>query len=235
MNVIARTSLFTGLAVLSLIVAVADADPWKIDANTNVSTALDSYSDNWVGGEAGTFTWATQFLGAAERQLSPKFNTKTTLNLQFGQTVVQDKTTKDWSVPQKSTDLIDGLELLRLTLGGWADPFLSVRAISEFLDGSDKLLVRYINPFDITEAVGASRTLAKNGDVTWSSRLGGAVHQIVDRHHLDTARAFAAPTLPMTAACSSTWTSRPQTGKNGLPCSVRCRCTRHSQAPMPPN
>lgn len=70
MNVIARTSLFTGLAVLSLIVAVADADPWKIDANTNVSTALDSYSDNWVGGEAGTFTWATQFLGAAERQLS---------------------------------------------------------------------------------------------------------------------------------------------------------------------
>lgn len=90
-------------------------------------------------------------------------------------------------MPQKSTDLIDGLELLRLTLGGWADPFLSVRAISEFLDGSDKLLVRYINPFDITEAVGASRTLAKNGDVTWSSRLGGAVHQIVDRHHLDTA------------------------------------------------
>jgi hypothetical protein len=161
------------------------ADPWKIDLNANLTTALNTYSDNWTGGEAGSFTWASQFLGVAERQLSVKFNTKTTLKLQFGQTETQDKTSKAWSVPKKSTDLIDGEELLRCTLGGWADPFVSVRAISEFLDESDTLLTRYGNPLEITEAIGGSRTITKSEAVEFSSRLGGALRQIVNRHHLD--------------------------------------------------
>lgn len=161
------------------------AEPWKIDLNANLTTALNTYSDNWTGGEAGSFTWTSQFLGVAERQLSLKFNTKTTLKLQFGQTETQDKTSKAWSVPKKSTDLIDGEELFRCTLGGWADPFVSVRAISEFLDESDTLLTRYGNPLEITEAIGASRTLTKSETVEWSSRLGGALRQIVNRHHLD--------------------------------------------------
>ncbi len=187
MNIIKRTALVAASLTFFIAAGTAGAEPWKIDVNTNLSTALNSYSNNWVGGEAGSFTWASQFLGLAEKQLTGKLDTKTTINLQFGQTITQDKTTKYWSVPQKSTDLIDGLELLRLTLGGWVDPFLSVRAISEFLDGSDKLLVRYMNPVDITEALGVSRTLEKNGNVDWSTRLGGAAHQLVDRHHLDTA------------------------------------------------
>ena len=124
--------------------SVSSAAPWKIDANLNLTTGLNSYSNNWVGGEAGSFTWGSQFLGVAEKQISAILNTKTTLNLQFGQTVEQDKVTKQWSVPQKSTDLIDGLELLRFTLGAWVDPFISVRAISQFLDGSNTLLVRYV-------------------------------------------------------------------------------------------
>ncbi len=163
------------------------AEPWKIDINTNLTTALNTYSDNWTGGEAGSFTWATQFLGVAQKQLSPKFNTQTTLKLQFGQTATQDKTTKDWSVPKKSTDLIDGEELLRCTLGGWADPFASVRAISEFVDESDTLLTRYGNPLELTEDIGASHTLRKSPTVDWSSRLGGAMRQVIDRHHLDIA------------------------------------------------
>ena len=163
------------------------AEPWKIDINTNLTTALNTYSDNWTGGEAGSFTWATQFLGVAQKQLTPKFNTQTTLKLQFGQTATQDKTTKDWSVPKKSTDLIDGEELLRWTLGGWADPFASVRAISEFVDESDTLLTRYGNPLELTEDIGASHTLKKSPTVDWSSRLGGAMRQVIDRHHLDTA------------------------------------------------
>jgi hypothetical protein len=106
--------------------------------------------------------------------------------MQFGQTEVQDKTTKHWSLPQKSTDLIDGLELLKLTLGEWADPFASVRAISQFADESDPAFLHYVNPWDITETVGANRTLSKSEAVEWSTRAGGAAHQIVDRYHLDT-------------------------------------------------
>jgi hypothetical protein len=162
------------------------ADPWKIDANANLATALNTYSDNWTGGEAGSFTWGSLFLGVAEKQLSKKLNTKATLKLQFGQTKVQDKTSKLWSVPQKSSDLIDGEELFRFTLGLWVDPFISARAISQFLDGSDPDFVRYGNPLDITEAAGVSRTLEKSDNIEWSTRLGAASRQFVDRNKLDT-------------------------------------------------
>jgi len=176
-----------GWAILVLATGVIAAEPWKIDLNANLTTAINSYSDNWTGGEAGSFTWGSQFFGIAERQLSKTFNTKTTLKLQFGQTAMQDKTNKHWSVPEKSTDLIDGEELLRYTLNAWVDPFFSVRAISQFLDGSDSLLVRYGNPLDITEALGVSRTIKKSETVDWSSRIGAAARQVIDRHRLDTA------------------------------------------------
>ncbi|MDD5676057.1 MAG: DUF3078 domain-containing protein, partial [Chitinivibrionales bacterium] len=134
------------------------ADPWKIDISSNLTTALNSYSDNWVGGEAGSFNWASQFLGTAEKQISPRLNTKTTLKLQFGQTSVQNKLTKTWSMPEKSTDLIDGEELFKFTMDWPVDPFASVRVISQFLDESDTLLERNGNPLEITEALGGSRT-----------------------------------------------------------------------------
>jgi hypothetical protein len=161
------------------------AEPWKLDANANLTTALNSYSNNWVGGEAGSFTWRSQFLGVAERQLSVKVNTKTTLKLEFGQSAVQEKASKRWLAPEKSTDLIDGEELLRFTLNTFVDPFASVRVISQFLDGSDKLLTRYINPVDVTEAIGVSRTFLKNESIDWSTRIGAAARQVIDRKKLD--------------------------------------------------
>jgi len=184
MNVIGKTLLITG--ALCAVTAGQTSQAWKIDANTNLTTAVNSYSDNWVSGEAGSFTWASQFLGVAEKLFSSEINTKTTLNLQFGQTEVQDKTTKQWGSPQKSTDLIDGEELLRYITNSWVDPFVSVRAIGEFVDGSDTLLKRYFNPFNITEALGVSRTIVKNTSTEWSTRIGGAARQVVDRQHLDT-------------------------------------------------
>jgi hypothetical protein len=176
-------ALVTG-GVLFLVSGLS-AGPWVIDANAKLTTALNSYSDSWEGGEAGSFTWGSQFLGTAERQLSPKLNTKTTLNLQFGQTKIQNKTSKEWDAPEKSSDLIDAAELLRLTLGAWVDPFVSVRAISQFLDGSDPLMVRYVNPIDLTEAAGVSRTLKKNDNIDWSTRIGAAARQYIDRQKLD--------------------------------------------------
>jgi hypothetical protein len=193
MKFLAILSMFLGTILLASV--ATNADPWKIDASLNLTTGVNSYSNNWEGGEAGSFTWTSQFLGVAEKQFTTLTNSKTTLKLQFGQTEVQNKETKHWSGPQKSTDLIDGEELFRLTLSSWVDPFISLRVISEFLDGSDTLLTRYGNPLDITEAVGASRTLVKNENVEWAARLGGAARQLVDRHHLDTATGLRATDL----------------------------------------
>jgi len=181
------SSLTKAASIFSVLVIVAgiNAEPWKVDLNTNITTAVNSYSDSWVGGEAGSFTWASQFLGVAEKQFSKTLNSKSTLKLQFGQTKVQDKTSKEWATPQKSSDLIDFEELLRFTVGAWADPFISARLVSQFRDESDSLLVRYFNPADITEAVGMSRTLIKNLNIDWSMRLGGAARQLVERHKLD--------------------------------------------------
>ena len=184
MNNMTRTALYS-----SFIMAFCTgtfAESWKIDVNTNLATALNTYSDNWTGGEAGSFTWSWLFLGTAEKQLSEKLNTKSTLKMQFGQTKIQDKIQKDWSAPQKSSDLIDCEELLRFTLGIWVDPFISARAISQFLDASDLSYIRYVNPLDITEAVGVSRTLQKTETIEWSSRIGAAARQYVDRNKLDT-------------------------------------------------
>ncbi len=161
------------------------AEPWKLDLNANLTMTLNSYSDSWAGGDAGSFTWSSQFMGTAERQLTEKLNTKTTLKLQFGQTKLQDKTTKDWGSPKKSSDLIDLEELFRFTLGAWVDPFISVRGISQFLDQRDSSLTRYFNPWDITEAAGISKTLKKTEQIEWASRLGIAARQLIDRETLD--------------------------------------------------
>ncbi|NLD93459.1 MAG: DUF3078 domain-containing protein [Fibrobacter sp.] len=162
-------------------------EPWKLDINANLTMTLNSYSDSWVGGDAGSFTWNSQFMGSAERQLTEKMNTKTTLKLQFGQTKLQDKATKHWSSPKKSSDLIDLEELFRFTLGAWVDPFISVRGISQFLDERDTLQTRYCNPWDITEAAGISKTLKKTEQIEWASRLGIAARQLIDRDKPDPA------------------------------------------------
>jgi hypothetical protein len=60
-----------------------------------------------------------------------------------------------------------------------------VRGISQFVDGSDLLLTRYGNPLDLTESVGVSRTLIKNDLIDWSTRLGAAARQLIDRKKLD--------------------------------------------------
>jgi len=62
---------------------------------------------------------------------------------------------------------------------------VSVRAISQFLDGSDNQLNRYVNPLDLTESAGVSRTLKKNDNVDWSTRIGAAARQLIDRQKYD--------------------------------------------------
>jgi len=164
-----------------IFVSASQAEDWEKTFNLGLNATQASYSDSWVGGEAGSFTWAANGDGVFRRQFSPKFNLKNTVKLAFGQTLTQDKETKNWSKPEKSTDKID-LEALGLfTLQKWVDPYVAFRFESQFLDGSVDTNKRYINPIVLTESAGIAKTLLKKDKDEILSRLGFALKQNINR------------------------------------------------------
>ena len=179
------TIFATVVAAVSFIApATCYAQPWKIDLDASLMLTQTSYTDNWAGGEAGSFAWAfnSNFLG--QKQLNPKMLNKNTLRLAFGQTHNQDKETKRWARPTKSTDLVDFESALNLTLGGFVDPFVSGRVETQFLDNADPQNERFLNPADFTEALGITKDLIKQEKCTWSTRLGAGFRQHLNREAL---------------------------------------------------
>ena len=183
MNTSRALAILGSLIYVTTVFAV-DANPWKLSLNSNLTATLSAYSKNWAGGDAGTVSWTAQLNADAEKQAAKWLLNKNTLKLAFGQTETQNKDTKRWAAPQKSTDLIDFETLGRFTLGGVVDPFIAAHVVSQFMDMRDTLLMRYGNPVDITESFGVARTIIKKDSVGWVARLGGSVRQGVDRHKL---------------------------------------------------
>ncbi len=161
------------------------ADPWMKSVDANLTLTQNAYSDNWVGGEAGSLSWAFNSNSIFEKQLYPKMGNKNTLKLFYGQTHSQDAETKHWQKPVKSTDRIDFETVLRFTLGAFVDPFASARAESQFLDVNDPANKRLVNPALFTESFGVARVLTKIDKREWMLRLGGAFRQHLDRDILD--------------------------------------------------
>lgn len=184
------------LVFLVLSVANVGADPaaaddttstgWKRSLIFDLTTSQTAYSDSWVGGEAGSVNWVSNLNGTAEKQLSNRLNYRSILRLSFGQTLIQDPETKDWSKPRKSTDLIDWENLGRLTLGGLVDPYAALRIESQFYDGklADKKL--FFSPIKITESAGIAKVLYSRNDDQITSRLGLGLRQIIKTVILDT-------------------------------------------------
>jgi hypothetical protein len=163
----------------------AAAEPWKASIDANVTLTQNAYSDNWVGGDVGSLAWVFSSNSLAERQLSSKVSSKSTLKLFFGQTHSQNQETKAWQKPVKSTDLIDFETVFRLTLGVFVDPFMSGRIESQFLDASNPTNERLLNPALFTESVGVARVLTKADAREWSVRLGGALRENLNRNARD--------------------------------------------------
>ena len=185
---------FSILAILSIAVVICAQDApapapaapagWKLTAQSNLTLSLNTYSDNWAGSELGSMSWIAQFNGTAERAFGNCLN-KNTLKLSFGQAAVEQKDTageKKWGAFEKATDLIDFESVLFLNLPIFIQPFVSVRALSQFLDESDTLDTWYLNPAEFTESFGGAREIIKSEPLNWNSRLGGAVKQKVNRH-----------------------------------------------------
>ncbi|MCX6834532.1 MAG: DUF3078 domain-containing protein [candidate division Zixibacteria bacterium] len=179
----ARFALTVFMCVFAATTAVQAQDAgqtpkWTTSLVTNMMVAQTSYSDSWVGGEAGSVNWVWNLDGTAERPLSPKVNFKSTLRLKFGQTLTQDAETKIWTKPKKSTDLIDWENVMRFTLGGAVDPYAAFRLESQFFDGSVEAMKLYFSPLKLTESFGVARQFYKKENEVVISRVGLALRQI---------------------------------------------------------
>jgi hypothetical protein len=176
-------------AMLLLITATNPAstgEPWQPSIDFGLNLTQNSYSDSWTGGEAGNMTWVSKVDAILEKKVSPKFNFKNITKLQFGQTHTQDKTTKDWQRPTKSTDKIDIENVGRFTLDSYVDPYLALRIESQFLDASYDPIKRYINPILLTESAGISRMLYLKDKDQILSRLGFSIRQNMNKVIIDT-------------------------------------------------
>jgi hypothetical protein len=182
-----RTLLSLAISLSLTLAGISRADEsWQKSMDLSLSLTQNSYTDNWTGGEAGNVTWVANCNSVFQKQLSEKLNSKTTVKLAFGQTHSQDEQTKNWSKPQKSTDLIDIESLTRFTLKLWVDPYLALRFESQFLDASIQQIPRYVNPKKLTESGGISRQFYKTEKDEILSRVGFALRQIITEDITDT-------------------------------------------------
>ncbi|PWB68563.1 hypothetical protein C3F09_11330 [candidate division GN15 bacterium] len=179
------TLLVAILLILTLIVAAADTTTttsWKKSLVLDVTTTQAAYSDSWVGGEIGSLNWVANMNGTAEKQMAKWFNYRSILKLSFGQTVTQDDSTKKWSKPKKSTDLIDWDNLGRLTLESYVDPYVAFHLESQFSFQLSEEKTVYFSPMKLTESFGIARKFY-SGPKTDAiiSRLGFAVRHIITK------------------------------------------------------
>ena len=179
--------LFT-LPLIAFVTAAISAPkgPWLLDINANVTLPQNAYSESWIGSEKGALSWASKLDAVAERQFASWFNHRNTLKLAFGQTRTQNDD-NSWGDFAKSTDLIDFESLQRFTMSKQIEPFIALRIISQFSDERDSTTTHYINPTDIFESFGVARSLVTSDAIKWNARLGGAVHQSIDRYFFDPA------------------------------------------------
>lgn len=151
---------------------------WYKELTFDFLATQTSYSNDWVGGEAGSFSWQTDLFGNVERRVTETFRYRTELRLKFGQTMTQNAETKDWARPQKSTDLIDWENVGTFTLGWIVDPYVAFRLESQFFDGRNANKKLWLSPMQLTESTGGSHRFYAKKDDHVTSRLGVAAKQI---------------------------------------------------------
>jgi hypothetical protein len=168
------------------LVSPMSAEPWVVAVDANLMLTQNTYSDNWSGEETGAISWTSNANLLTEKQLHAKVHNKNGLKLSFGQTYSQDKDTKEWSDPVKSTDLIDLESVLRFTLGRVVDPFAAGRIETQFYDDSDPDYGRLLNPVHFTESFGIAKVIIKENKREWSVRFGAGLRQHLNRDVMDT-------------------------------------------------
>lgn len=186
------------LCALLLSVAVAAAaepkpvepGPWRVTATTGLTLTQSSFSRNWHGGDRGSIVWVLNGDVKAERQFSVRYNLSNSLQLAYGQTSRQvvdpaDPAKLAWGAPDKTTDLIAFESTSRWTLQSLVDPFLAVRAETQFSDRSNPLGAIPFNPVKLKESAGVARVVVKTEDREVISRIGFGFRQTLAKSIVD--------------------------------------------------
>jgi hypothetical protein len=175
------------LTISVLLLSTLTAENWKYSSNFNLSLTQNAYSNSWAGTELGSISWAATSNSTADKQLSDLILNKNTLKLAFGQTHSQKLDVNNkryWNKPEKTTDKIDFESVIRFTMHGYVDPFVSGRYESQFIDFSDVSKTRILNPSQFTETAGIAKTIIGKENQTLNARLGGAFRERLNREIL---------------------------------------------------
>ena len=175
--------LSAALLVLTAFAFAQSADSinsvhWKFQLENSLGATQSAYSDNWVGGEAGSLIWVADHHSRAERTYASYWYWGNELKLSFGQSHTQVDSTKKWEKPRKSSDKLRYDGIVRYSHGWLVDPYVGVTFESQFLDASNPKKKRYVNPIETTEATGVARTIINHADKTvLSTRVGFGLRQ----------------------------------------------------------
>jgi hypothetical protein len=179
--------LLVAVSVASAQEEAQDPNAWETSLEVSLGLTQATYSDNWTGGEVGSIVWTSNLYGTAQKQLSRILRSENALQLAFGQTHSQDEETKDWAAPAKSTDKIRFDTVLKFTLDAWLDPYAAGIFESQFYDASLPYDERYVNPIDLTESAGVSKTLIDQPSSKLATRLGLGLRQAIMQEGVDSA------------------------------------------------
>ena len=150
-------------------------------AETGLNVTQSAYSDNWRGGDKGSLVWTWNFNGALESQLEPQDQLADASSSWPSARRTSSSGApgvRGWDKPEKSTDLVDLESILRFTLGGYVDPFVSGRLESQFLDASDPHGRNlFLNPLQFKESAGIARQFVDEEERSLLSRLGFTLRQ----------------------------------------------------------
>jgi hypothetical protein len=164
--------------------------PWKFTSTAGLTLTQSSFSNNWHGGDKGSIVWVLNGDAKAERQFSTRYNLSNVLQVAYGQTSRQAADPADpsrliWAAPDKTTDLIAFESTSRWTLHRFVDPYLALRAESQFSDRSNPLGAISFNPIKLKESAGVARVLVKTEDREAISRLGFGFRQTLAKSIVD--------------------------------------------------
>jgi len=172
----------SGILIFASSASAQDSLGWRPSVDVIFTLTQNAYSDNWAGGDAGSVTWVGKANLELQRRFEAPWDWRNTLKLAYGQTHNQDKESKNWKQPFKSTDLVDFESLLRYMK--WEmkiQPYVAFRLITQFEDASIEGYKQNFNPIDLTESVGAAKTLYKKGDDEFLGRFGFGLRQRIMR------------------------------------------------------
>lgn len=165
--------------------------PWKFSLLAGFNINQSAFSNNWSGGDKGSYAWSLKADARAERQFNPSWNWTNTLRLAYGLTAKQVDNPDDpkenvWEHPDKNDD-----QILLESTSRWGkhslNPYVQFRFESQFLDKSDPRGDFNFNPLRFNETAGITKIFKKTEKSEFLTRLGFTFRQNIAQAFQDLA------------------------------------------------